>query len=218
MVAQRADGVAVQVELGHSRTGGEAAVREGGDEVEAQAQNAEGGEERGGAGGHLRKLTEAWVKQQQSQGLGSRAPAGLTWFPVSSTSWIWGKGWKEAQARLENRLLANTKTCNEEFGPGSEPGRSEPCPAGPRCPAYLGGRVQSWGDVTEPGPRAVLPGPVVFVSVALATGQGRNHGDCGEEDHEEELHPEGLGQLSQCEAEARLEPPGRRGRSLTDSC
>lgn len=54
--------------------------------------------------------------------------------------------------------------------------------------AYLARRFQFRGDATEPGRRAVLPGPVVFVSVAMATSQGRSHGDMREEDHDEELH------------------------------
>lgn len=58
VVAQGLDGVVVQVELGQSRTGGEAAVREGGEEVGAQPQNSEGGQDRSGAGGHQGNLTE----------------------------------------------------------------------------------------------------------------------------------------------------------------
>lgn len=44
--------------------------------------------------------------------------------------------------------------------------------------------------MTEPGRRAVLPGPVIFVSVAVATSQARDHGNAREQERDEELHSE----------------------------
>lgn len=56
MVAQRVNGIVVQVEFSQSGTGREGAIREGPQTVRPQSENTEAGQDWRNAGGHLWNL------------------------------------------------------------------------------------------------------------------------------------------------------------------